>query len=176
MLKRLKGLFQKPQALPTADEERSLTLDRDIQTLRLELSERDQQITNLKQELERQRTSENTRISAAVQTQIEQLLTDTAAPVTQLLTQTHLLEVEGKPIQAKDVLAVAKRLIRTLEDNGLTLNCSVGETVPFDPNYHDALSTSASLTPGTTVAVKFAGISYQGKVIRKAGVAPCQDA
>ena len=176
MLKRLKGLFQKPQALPPADDERSLTLDRDIQTLRLELSERDQQITNLKQELERQRTSENTRISAAVQTQIEQLLTDTAAPVTQLITQTHLLEVEGKPVQAKDVLAVAKRLIRTLEDNGLTFNCSVGETVPFDPNYHDALSTSASLTQGTPVAVKFAGISYQGKVIRKAGVAPCQDA
>jgi molecular chaperone GrpE (heat shock protein) len=172
----LKGLFKQPQAAALADDEWVLTLEREMQSLRLELAERDQMVANLKQELERQRTGESTRIIEAAKTQVEQLLTDVAAPVTQLLTQAHLLEVEGKPVQAKDVLAVAKRLVRALEDNGLTLTGSVGETVPFNPNYHDSLSTSTSLTPGTTVVVKFAGISYQGKAIRKAGVEPCQDA
>ncbi len=171
-----KGLFKQSQVGSPDEDKRLLALDRDLQILRLELSERDQLITSLKQELERQRTGENTRIIEAAKTQVEQLLTDVAAPVTQLLTQVHLLEVEGKPVQAKDVLAVAKRLVRALEDNGLTLTGSVGETVPFNPNYHDSLSTSTSLTPGTTVVVKFAGISYQGKAIRKAGVEPCQDA
>jgi molecular chaperone GrpE (heat shock protein) len=150
-------------------DEKLLTLEREIQNLRLELTERDQLIDKLKQQLEQQRTSENTNIDSAVQNQTEQLLTDTAASVTQLLTQAHLLE-QGKPVQAKDVLLVAKRLIRSLEDNGLTIVSQVGETVSFDSNLHESLSASSSITPGTEVVVRFAGVSYQGKVIRKAGV------
>ncbi|BAU65774.1 hypothetical protein STA3757_31650 [Stanieria sp. NIES-3757] len=163
----LKELFQKP---PANDEHKKvLDLEREIQNFRLELTERDQLIDQLKQQLEQQRTSESNNISSAVGNQIEQLLTDTAAPVTQLLTQAHLLEA-GKPVQAKDVLLVAKRLIRTLEDNGLTIVSQVGETVSFDSNLHEPLSTSTVITQGTEVVVRFAGISYQGKVIRKAGV------
>jgi hypothetical protein len=63
-------------------------------------------------------------------------MADVAAPVAQLFTQAHLLEVEGKPVQAKDALAVAKRLVRALE----------------------------------AVVVRFAGVSYRGRLIRKAGV------
>jgi molecular chaperone GrpE (heat shock protein) len=154
---------------PSLDNEKLITLEREIQNLRLELIERDQLINKLKQQLEQQRTSENNNIDSAVQNQIEQLLTDTAAPVTQILTQAHLLE-EGKPVQAKDVLLVAKRLIRTLEDNGLTVVSQVGETVSFDSNLHEPLSASTAITPGTQVVVRFAGVSYQGKVIRKVGV------
>lgn len=79
-------------------------------------------------------------------------------------------------MQAKDVLVVAKRLIRALEDSGLTPEGSAGETVPFEPNRHDSLSASAALTPGAMVVVRFAGGSYRGKVIHKAGVEPCPDA
>ena len=165
-LKKWLGLSQTPQ--PQSDE-KLLTLEREIQNLRLELTERDQSIDKLKQQLEQQRTSENNNIDSAVQNQIEQLLTDTAAPVTQLLTQAHLLE-QGKPVQAKDVLLVAKRLIRTLEDNGLTIVSQVGETVFFDSNIHEPLSASTEISPGAEVVVRFAGVSYQGKVIRKAGV------
>ena len=135
MLKWLKQVFKNP----SPDSDKLLTLEREIQNLRLELTERDQ------------------------------LLTDTAAPVTQLLTQAHLLE-QGKPVQAKDVLLVAKRLIRTLEDNGLTIVSQVGETVFFDSNIHEPLSASTEISPGAEVVVRFAGVSYQGKVIRKSGV------
>ncbi|HHP7232517.1 MAG TPA: nucleotide exchange factor GrpE [Xenococcaceae cyanobacterium] len=153
---------------PQSDE-KLLTLEREIQNLRLELTERDQLIDKLKQQLEQQRTSENNNIDSAVQNQIEQLLSDTAAPVTQLLTQAHLLE-QGKPVQAKDMWLVAKRLIRSLEDNGLTIVSQVGETVSFDSNLHEPLSASTEISPNAEVVVRFAGISYQGKVIRKAGV------
>ena len=169
MLKFISKLLGLSRTSQSQSYEKLLTLEREIQNLRLELTECDQLIDKLKQQLEQQRTSENNNISSAVQNQIEQLLTDTAAPVTQLLTQAHLLE-QGKPVQAKDVLLVAKRLIRTLEDNGLTIVSQVGETVSFDSNLHEPLSASTSIPPGTEVVVRFAGVSYQGKVIRKAGV------
>ena len=175
MLKVLKQWFGRSPSSQPQEDERSLALERQIQNLRLELAERNQLVDKLKQDLERQRYSESNRLTSAIQTQVEQLLSDAAAPVTQLLTQAHLLE-QGKPVQAKDVLAVAKRLIRSLEDSGLTLTGSVGETVSFDSNLHDTLGASTSLTPGIPVVVKFVGASYQGKVIRKAGVEPCQDA
>ena len=146
-----------------------LESEKEIQNLRLELTERDRLIDRLKQQLEQQRTSENNNINSAVQNQIEQLLTDAAAPVTQLLTQAHLLE-QGKPVQAKDVLLVAKRLIRSLEDNGLTIVGQVGETVSFDSNLHEPLSANSEVSSGAEVVVRFAGVSYRGKVIRKAGV------
>ena len=165
MVNWLKQIFKKP----SSDSEQILTLEREIQNLRLELTERNQLIDQLKQQLEQQRTSEKNNINSAVQNQIEQLLTDAAAPVTQLLTQTHLLE-QGKPVQAKDVLLVAERLIRTLEDNGLTVVGQVGKTVSFDSNLHEPLSANSEVSPGVKVVVRFAGVSYQGKVIRKAGV------
>ena len=169
MFSRFKKWLGQLQTYQPQSDEKLLTLEREIQNLRLELTERDQLIDKLKQQLEQQRTSENNNIDSAVQNQIEQLLTDTAAPVTQLLTQAHLLD-ENKPVQAKDVLLVAKRLIRTLEDNGLTVVSQVGETVSFDSNLHEPLSASNSITPDAEVVVRFSGISYQGKVIRKAGV------
>jgi molecular chaperone GrpE (heat shock protein) len=166
MFSLLKKFLYIPQ--PQSDE-KILNLKREIQNLQLELTERNQLIDQLKQQLEQQRTNENNNISSAVQNQIEQLLTDTAAPVTQLLTQSHLLE-EEKPVQAKDVLLVAKRLIRTLEDSDLTIVSQVGETVSFDSNLHEPLSASTAINPGAEVVVRFAGVSYQSKVIRKAGV------
>jgi molecular chaperone GrpE (heat shock protein) len=151
-------------------DERALALEREVQSLRLELDERDRAVTNLSEELERQRSGASARVAEAVETQVEQLLADAAAPVAQLRTQMHLLEAEGKPVQARDVLAVAKRLVRTLEDNGLGLEGSVGEAVPFDPNHHEPLSAGVALTPGQPVVLRFVGVVYRGKLLRKAGV------
>lgn len=151
-------------------DERVLALEQESQRLRLELAEQEKTVARLKQELERQRGGTSVRVAEAVQTQVEQLLADVATPVAQLLTQAHLLEVEGKPVQAKDVLAVAKRLVRTLEDNGLTLEGSVGESVPFDPDRHELLSADVSLKAGQMVTVRFVGVAYRGKLLRKAGV------
>ena len=61
-LKKWLGLSQTSQ--PQSDE-KFLYLEREIQNLRLELTERDQLIDKLKQRLEQQRTSENNNISSS---------------------------------------------------------------------------------------------------------------
>jgi len=155
---------------PQADD---LALKREAQSLRLEMEERERLVTSLKSELERERNGASARIAEAVRWRIEKLMADVAAPVTQLFTQAHLLEVEGKQVLAKDVLAVAKRLIRALEDEGLKLESNVGETAGYDPNRHEPLggqTAQTALTPGQPVVARFAGVSYRGRLIRKAGV------
>jgi molecular chaperone GrpE (heat shock protein) len=150
--------------------ERVMAFERQVQSLRLDLAEQEQLIARLRRDLERQRSGASTHVAEAVHAQVEQLLADAATPVAQLLTQAHLMEAEGRPIQAKDTLAIAKRLVRTLEDHGLAYEGSVGGTVPFDPDRHEPLSTDASPRPGQMVVVRFVGVGYRGKLLRKAGV------
>ncbi len=148
-------------------EERLLEMAGELQHLRLELTEEKRTSAKLKQELERQRSQESARLVAA---QVEQLLADAAGPVSQLLTQEHLLKVEGKPVQTRDVLAVATRLIRALEDHGLTIEGSLGQTASYDPNRHEPLSADSQLKPGQNVVIRLVGVGYKGKLLRKAGV------
>jgi molecular chaperone GrpE (heat shock protein) len=172
MLQLFKRLFQRRQGNPAATREEVLAAQRETQALRLELQERDRLIAALKGDLDRLRRGDSDRIATAVAAERERLLTDAAAPAAQLLTQAHLLEVEGKPVQARDVLAVARRLLRLLEDEGLTAAGRIGETVPFDPNRHEPLGGEVSLTPGQPAIVRLVGMSLRGKILRKAGVAP----
>jgi molecular chaperone GrpE (heat shock protein) len=165
MKKLLTSLFSKK-----AKSEQELALEGQIQTLQLDLVEHEQTIANLKQELERERIGASEQTAETVQMQVERLLSDLATPVAQLLTQAHLLEVERKPVQARDVLAVARRLIRVLEDSGLTVVGQVGQTVSFDPDHHEPLEANIGLSSGETVAIRFVGVAYQGRFLRKAGV------
>lgn len=152
--------------MPNA-EERVLELERELQNLRLELEDQKRTNNKLKQELERQRGSESNRLVAA---QVEKLLSDAAGPASQLLTQSHLLKVENKPVQAGDALAIAVRLVRVLEDHGLTLEGEVGQVAAFDPNKHEPLSADAEVNRGEDVIIRLVGVSYQGRLLRKAGV------
>lgn len=151
-------------------EEHMLDAGSEAQGLRVELAERDRVIATLKQDIERARADEGVRVDELVGAQIERLMSGAAAPVAQLLTQAHLLEVEGKPVQAKDVLVVSKRIVRALEDGGLALVGSVGEEVGFDPNLHQPLNSRAPLSDGDRVVVRIVGASYRGRVLCKASV------
>ena len=151
----------------TNPDERTLQLENELQQLRLELREQKKIADRLKDELERQRGGESARMAAA---QVEQLLADAAAPVSQLLTQSHLFKNENRPVQAGDVLAVAGRLVRALEDHGLVVEGSVGQSATFDPNRHEPLSAEDELRPGANVIIRLVGLSYKGKLLRKAGV------
>ncbi len=155
--------------------ERVLALEREVQKLRLELDERNRLVASLKTESERRSSNSAAYVTEAVKAQLEQLLVDLGAPVSQLITQAYLMEVESKSVQAKDVLAVAKRLVRTLQDGGLTVEGSVGQIVSFNPNYHDPLSTGTSLKRGQSVMIRFVGIGYRGKLLRKAGVTAVEE-
>jgi molecular chaperone GrpE (heat shock protein) len=158
---------------PTAADGPALSREREAQALHLELQERDRVIAALRADLERLRRGEGERVAAAVQAERERLLTDAAAPVAQLLTQAHLLEVEGKELQARDVLAVARRLVRLLEGEGLTPEGRIGAEVAFDPDRHEPLGDFAP-RPGQTVIVRIVGVSWRGRVLCKAAVGPAE--
>ncbi len=143
--------------------------ENDIQTLKLELVERDERIAKLKTDLERQRQQADARGAGNVQTQLEQLFTEAASAISQLQTQAYLLETENRPIQARDVLTIARRLVRTLEDRGLSLECRVGEQVSFDPDRHEPISGTAPRS-GQPAIVRFVGVAFRGKLLRKAGI------
>jgi molecular chaperone GrpE (heat shock protein) len=161
----LKTIFS---SSPATDDERVLSLQAQLQSLKLELEEKNQTITQLKQQLQLQEKNETNQINTAIKAEREKFLTDASASITQLLTQSHLLLEEGKPVQAKDIITVATSLIRTLEEFGLTLVGKVGTTVNFDPNYHQPLRGNINLNPGQEVVIKIVGVSYQSKIIRKA--------
>ncbi len=178
MFDRLRDIFAEPpdspdDAAPQEQAEPSdplLALEREVQSLRIELAERDRELARLRGDLERQRGGANARIRESVTVEIEDLLRDVAAPVAQLLTQAYLLESAERPVQARDVLAVAKRVIRALGDHGLVIEGAVGEEVAFDPDRHHAISGTAAFKPGEPVVVRVAGIAHQGRILQKAGV------
>jgi hypothetical protein len=166
LLKWVRSLFGRA----SAGDASIADLEREAQVLRLELAERDRRVAEFETTLVRQRSQASALSDQTVQAEMERLFTDIATPMAQLLTQAHLLEAEDRPVQAGDVLAVAGRLIRSMQDCGLAFEGSIGDTVPFDPDHHEPLSASVVLRPGAPVIVRFVGVAYRGKLLRKAGV------
>lgn len=73
------------------------------------------------------------------------------------------LKNEVQPIrlslEERNRVAVAHRLISSLERHGLTLEGTPGEETTFDPDRHAPLARDAPLAPGTPVVIKVAGAS-----------------
>ena len=145
-----------------------LRLEKEAQALRIELDARDENIAHLKQEVERLRARQDHLVSEGVTAQIEGLFSDLAAPASQILTQAELLENQNRPVQARDVLSVARRLVRAAERRGMLFEGRAGEQAGFDPNRHAPLNAEAAPQAGQTVTIRFAGVSYQGKILHKA--------
>jgi molecular chaperone GrpE (heat shock protein) len=155
---------------PSSDREDLLTLQSEIKALQLDLHDREKKIELLSQELERARLNQKDLLKENGTAVLEDLYTNLAPVIVQLVTQNYLVNQKNKAIQSRDILLITDRLIRALEMNGLMLQGQPGQSVHFDPNLHIPLSTSSSFQAGQTVIVRFVGISYQGKIIRKAGV------
>ncbi len=171
---RLLAKLTKRSKPPNVDA-RNLESEKELQTLRLTIEENERMIANLKQEIERQRSGAQAALMASVQTQMAALMQDAAAPVSQLLTQIHLVDVEQKPVAVRDILAVARRLVGALQAHGLSVENRIGDLQPFDPNLHELLSHGSlghepPIQNGQPVKIRFSGIAYQGKLLSKAGV------
>ncbi len=156
-------------APPTSIAGDLLALKKENQALRMELEARDGSIANLKQEIERLRLRQEQVIGETVAARLSGLFGDLAGPASQILTQADLIENQGKPVQARDVVSVARRMVRALERYGLAFAGQVGGQVAFDPNHHTPISGSAPLN-GVPVMVRFVEVTYQGKTIYKAVV------
>ena len=154
--------------VPAAVAENQLRLEKEVQELRMELAAREQSIANLRQEIERQRARQDGLVRETVTARLEGLFKDLAGPASQILTQADLLENQGKSVQARDVLSVARRLVRAVERQGLIFEGKVGEQAEFDPNRHTPLNSGAVPQAGQPVTIRFAGVSYEGKLISKA--------
>ena len=118
--------------------------------------------------LEKRRASETS--SQRIESRLDNLFGDLAGPIAQLMTQENLLVVQRKELQANDVLTVAKQLIASLCKYGLNIEEQIGQILPFDHNRHAPLSLDESILQSQAVTVKMVGLSYKGRVIRRAMV------
>jgi len=152
-----------------------LDLEGQSQALRLELAESQRARILLGEQLEQMRRRADAQAQERSQVRMQALLAEVAAPVSQLLTQVHLLETQGIAVESRDVLAVVKRLLQGLEAQGVTLEGEIGERAPFDPDLHEPLGGPAPET-GQPVVIRFVGLAYQDRLIHKAGVTPVSEA
>lgn len=172
-MKLFHNLFSKKDDLSQVDlqnfETEYLKVKAEAQSLRLDLEAAHKQTEQLTQEIDRLRMGQQEILELQLTARMEALFTEVSGPTSQILTQTELVEKQGKPVQIADILAVAKRMIRALERNGLEMMNQPGDRVTFDPNKHTSLN-QIKFDIGQPVIVRFVGVSYQGKTIHKAFV------
>lgn len=149
-------------------------LSGELQSLRLELAERDVTIVSLKQDLARAGAGLDRQVAEKLDHRLESLFREAAAPVAQLLTQAFLVDQQGKDVPVRDVVRLARRIVRALEDAGLEIRDTVGNQVAFDASLHEPLSSEQVLVTGARVAIRFCGIAFRGCVLRKASVSPVE--
>ena len=92
----------------------------------------------------------------------------TASPLSHLHAQLHLAEQGALPPDAP--LKTARHLFRALEAWEVQLEGTLGATEPYDPERHMPLRADNEPRTGQPVIVRFAGVVYKGKRLRKAGV------
>jgi molecular chaperone GrpE (heat shock protein) len=155
---------------PSAADDARLAAESAAAALRLEVEEARQQIAALRRELDAERAGRADAVQAAVASQMEPALADAASFIGQLALQASLIE-QGKPVAARDVMALARNLSRAFEKLGLVPLAAVGDTAVFNPGLHQPLGTS-SPAAGSPVVVKIPGSRLDGKIVRKSLVEP----
>lgn len=166
MLSFFKELFNAGKKLKLA-ESKILQLESEQQSLQMDIAERDRLVTELRNSLYLLEQKQQKMIDSVLANQMESVMTEAAASMAQLFTQEHLLKNEGKPIQAKDVLAVAMKLVRTFESSGVKIEGTIAETTSFDANRHDLLSVNESVADGEPVVIRMPAVKFGERVIRK---------
>jgi molecular chaperone GrpE (heat shock protein) len=157
-----------------AIEEARLTAEAEAAALRLELEDARRRAEALRREIGAERSGRADAVAAGTAARLEPLFADAAALLGQLALQARLLE-EGKPVGARDVLALAGALARLFERQGLVPIAAAGDRVAYDPARHQPLG-QASPGAGAAVVVRIPGYSLAGKVLRKVMVEPAPPA
>jgi molecular chaperone GrpE (heat shock protein) len=157
-----------PASATMQPQANNLSAMNELQALRMEQASSKRTVENLTQEIERLRSQQEELVHLTLANELEGLYKDMSAPASQVLTQAHLIESQGKVVQAQDVLAVARRLVRAMERHGAVFEGKVGETVQFDPGKHISIQPGQVIGAGKAVIVRFCGVSYGGKILYKA--------
>jgi multidrug efflux pump subunit AcrA (membrane-fusion protein) len=112
MWKKLTALFNNHPTVNLNTDNDCLALKQQVQSLELELLEREQTIAGLKSSLEKLRTGENSLASEKAKAQIENMMADASAPASQLLDQEVGFK-PGDPVQIRfSSIAYQGKLLR----------------------------------------------------------------
>lgn len=168
MLKFLRNLFGNS---PVVSTQESNLADSEKQSLRLTLAEQETLIRELKTQLAAAEKRGQDSADAATSRYQSQILKEAAGPVSQLITQSYLLDA-GKTVAAKDILAVANRLVAIFRNAGLQVDQSVGTETVYNPAHHTPLSSQVVISPGDVVIIRFPAVLQDEVIIRKALVQP----
>ncbi len=160
-----KSLFRRER-----DSGRVRQLEREIQSLRALLEDQDRVVEKLTTDLQKHRKEAEFRVMRSAQAVIEKLMSDVASSVTKLNSQIYVVEEQNRPVNVRDVIAVAKHILSVLQKYGLRLEGCVGELTSFDPDHHLPLKKDMSVVQEAPVVVRFAGVAYRGKLLCKARV------
>ncbi len=154
-------------------QKRIIELEAAVQTLKLDLEDAAKERHDLKETLSLQNKKQESELKGMLSGKTEKLLSELAAPLAQLATQSHL--AKSRELKAKDVLAVSMRLVESLEQFGLKLEGEIGQSVDFDCCRHESLSLSAPPPDeGRPVIISMPGVSFENKLLKKIAV-HCQD-
>ena len=162
----LKSLLHRKQTQPAEQHD----LQNELQTLRLELTEQSRELDALKASRVRETAAQQERVETEAGARLEQIVQEMASAMAQLSVQNYLLMEQEKPVAWADVMAVAQRIVRTLEQHGMEIAPRPGEAMAFDANRHLPLSAGQAIQPGEMVVIRFPGIWFRGKMLAKAQV------
>ena len=162
----------KRKARVNPDQASFLELSSQLQNLKLDLEEKSQAIQRLSETIERLRLEGSIRAQENADAQMEALGVSIATPLSQLLTQLDMIENQGKTIPQEDVFALVKKLIKGLLAHGFEVPGSIGQNTVYNPALHAPLSGTTPIALGQPVKIRFVGVHYKSKALRKALVEP----
>lgn len=139
----------------------------EAQGLRLELEAARKQLEQTQRELEALRFTSQRYSQDQAEDRLEQLFSELATPVAQLAVQRFLNE-KGVELKPRDLLVVSSRMYEALRAAGLGLEGEPGQEVVYSPDHHQPLSLDAQLAVGQTVRIRFPGVSFRGRWLKKA--------
>ena len=165
-LRALVGCRGKPKLTPS-EQPPSLSHG-ELQGLRLDLAQREEEIKQLRASVARLRDRSDDLAQTASQAHIERLLADLSRPVGLLLALTAAPAGDGAP--SEDVSRLLHQITQVLQDHGWQPVGEVGQVLPYDPALHQPLSQNESPQPGQPVNIRWPGGAYGGRVLLRAGV------
>ncbi len=119
--------------------------------------------SRIAQDFANYRTQSETATCEELNRQLEKMFLDISGSVAQLITQDYLLNKNGKPVQAKDVVNVSSAIVRTLLRHGMETVGKVGEETQFNLNLHEPISVDEEISANETVTIRMVGIAFKGK-------------
>lgn len=141
----------------------------EVQSLRLELEAARKELERTRTELETLRFTSQRYSQDQADDRLEQLFSELSTSVAQLAVQRSLHD-KGTELKQRDLLAVSGRMLEGLKSAGLMLEGEPGEEALFSPDHHQPLSLETALKAGQPVRIRFPGVSFRGRWLKKAMV------